>query len=273
MKALPKRGVAVALLVACLPAVSWAQTSAPAGGPGRSFRWPVPRAANHRRRGAPASAPDRSCRPRRHPGFRRQSHGQPRLCAAPITGVNYYELGQLGKGDLVSVVGQKLGWYQILPPEGTYFYIAKEYVEADPSGATGKTAKAAFVNVRAASALHPNSDYAILGSIRRGTDLTLLGTQTIPGTPAKEYYKVAPPAGIAVYVKPDLVVTAPSGTEYKTPALQLPASVATPAGWPLQERPPLPGRRCGRHHGGPHPRHADADSACHHCASCRHRAG
>ncbi|HVS70212.1 MAG TPA: hypothetical protein VHQ47_03040 [Phycisphaerae bacterium] len=134
----------------------------------------------------------------------------------------YYEMGQLGKGDLVQVTGARLGWYQILPPNGTFCMIAKEYVDADATGQNG-TLKADYVNVRAGTALYPNRDpSAVLTTLRKGAKLTILGS-------TDKYYEIAPPEGARVYISPQFVQAAPAGTEYKVPELKLPGGVSGPA--------------------------------------------
>lgn len=136
-------------------------------------------------------------------------------------GTAYYEVGQLGRGDLVQVVGSRLGWYQILPPNGTFCLVAKEFVETDAAATTG-TAKADYLNVRAGTAVSPNRDpNAVLTIIRKGTKLTIIGS-------TDKYYKVAPPEHALVYVSEQFIGRAPAGTEYKIPELRLPAGVAGP---------------------------------------------
>src|SRR5205807_337725 len=73
-------------------------------------------------------------------------------------GTAYYEIGQLTKGDLVQVVGTSNGWYKILPPNGTFCLVAKEFVETDPAAGGGAaptsgTVKGDYVNVRAGTAI------------------------------------------------------------------------------------------------------------------------
>ncbi len=136
-------------------------------------------------------------------------------------GVNFYELGQLSRGDTVQVVGSKNGWYAIDPPAGVYCYVVKELVDVEAGGQSG-TIKGEFVNVRAASALHPASDYAVLTIAKKGTKVTILGS-------ADKYYKIAPPDGAHVYVSGQFVIAAAAGTAYSTPTLQLPAGLPPPS--------------------------------------------
>ena len=135
----------------------------------------------------------------------------------------YYEIGQLVKGDLVYVVGVNKGWYQILPPNGAFCMLAKEFVEPDNGGATG-TVKGDYVNVHAGSAIYKNADpYAVLPpSLRKGTKVKILGA-------TDKYYEIAPPEKAYFFVSAQYVKAAP-GAEYKVAQLKLPAGVTGPAG-------------------------------------------
>ena len=135
-------------------------------------------------------------------------------------GTAYYEIGQLAKNDLVYVVGTSKGWYQILPPNGTYCMIAKDFVDA--AGAEG-TVKADYVNVRAGTALNKNRDPSVvLTVVRKGAKLKILGA-------TDKYYEIAPPEGARVYVSPQFVKQAAAGTEYKVPDLKLPTGMSGPS--------------------------------------------
>ena len=126
-------------------------------------------------------------------------------------GVNYYEIGQLSKGDTLQVVGQRPGWYMIAPPAGSFCYISKDLVDVGPDGKDG-TVKGEYVNVRAASAIHPASDYVVLTVARKGAKLTVLGT-------VDKYYKIVPPEKAYVFVASQFVAPAPGGTAYVAPGL------------------------------------------------------
>ena len=119
-------------------------------------------------------------------------------------GGNYYEMGQLSKGDLVQVVGSRLGWYQILPPNGTFCMVAKDLVEVDSAGTSG-TVKADYVNVRAGTALSKlREPSAVLTVVRKGTKLNVLGS-------TDKYYEIAPPEKAYVFVSPQFVKSAGAG--------------------------------------------------------------
>lgn len=130
-------------------------------------------------------------------------------------GVNYYEMGQLNKGDLVSVVGGRSRWYQIAPPAGTFALIAKEFVQVDPDNKVGTVkTNGDYVNVRAGSALQPNSSYAVLTVVKNGTKLDIVGS-------TDKHYKILPPDKAFVYISPDFVKPAPEGTQYTQPTLTI----------------------------------------------------
>ena len=135
-------------------------------------------------------------------------------------GTAYYEMGQLGKGDLVYVVGSSRGWYQILPPNGTFCMIAKEFADVDASGTA--TVKGDYINIRAGTALNRTRDpSAVLTVVRKGTKLRVLGT-------TDKYLEVAPPEKAYVYISPQFV-TQTQGVEYRVPQLKLPEGVSAPS--------------------------------------------
>jgi uncharacterized protein YgiM (DUF1202 family) len=143
-----------------------------------------------------------------------------------------YEIGQVAKGDLVYVVGLRQGWYQILPPNGAFCLVAKEFVELDNGGRSG-TVKGEYVNVRAGSAIYKDSDYAILPPpLRKGAKLKVLGA-------TEKYYQIAPPETAYFFVKADFVKAAP-GAEYKVAQLKLPANVSGPTGVTVEAPTTLP---------------------------------
>ena len=135
----------------------------------------------------------------------------------------YYEIGQLVKGDLVYVVGASKGWYLILPPNGAFCMLSKEFVEPDAGGATG-TLKGDYVNVHAGSANYPNADpYAVLPpSLRKGAKVKILGA-------TDKYYQIAPPETAYFFVSAQYVKAAP-GTSYKVAQLKLSAGAIGPTG-------------------------------------------
>ena len=51
---------------------------------------------------------------------------------------SYYPTLQLNKGDKVTVVGHKFDWLKIMPPQGSFSYVAKIYIDRDGAASTGK---------------------------------------------------------------------------------------------------------------------------------------
>ncbi len=144
-----------------------------------------------------------------------------------------YEIGQLVKGDLVYVVGQNKGWYQILPPNGAFCMLDKQYVALDAGGATG-TLTGDYVNVHAGSASYKADPYAILPpSLRKGTKVKVLGS-------TDKYYEIAPPEKAYFYVSAMYVGKAAPGTDYKVAQLKLPAGVTGPSGITVEAPTTLP---------------------------------
>jgi hypothetical protein len=134
----------------------------------------------------------------------------------------YYEIGQLYKGDLVYVVGVNKGWYQVLPPNGSFCLVAREFVDVDTGGAAG-TIKGDPVNVRAGSAIYKESDYALLPPpLRKGTRVKVVGS-------TDKYYQIAPPEKAYFYISVQYAKAAP-GTDYRVAQLKLPVGVTGPSG-------------------------------------------
>ncbi|HTV48711.1 MAG TPA: SH3 domain-containing protein [Phycisphaerae bacterium] len=129
----------------------------------------------------------------------------------------YYAVGQLDQGDLVQVMGTKNGWYRIAPPEGTKAYIARQFVKLSEDGTTG-VVTGDFVNVRAASPITPESNFAIIAVEREGTELDVSG-QT------DQYYIIDPPANAGFYIISQFVKPAPAGVTYIAPQIKLPPGV------------------------------------------------
>jgi uncharacterized protein YgiM (DUF1202 family) len=111
-------------------------------------------------------------------------------------GDNYYPTMKLNTGAQVTVVGVKFDWLKVLPPEGSFCYVAKAFVDRAAGGGTG-TVNRDDVNVRAGSALNAMKT-TVQGKLSSGQTVRILGEQD-------EYYTIAPPADAYVYVKKDFV--------------------------------------------------------------------
>lgn len=112
-------------------------------------------------------------------------------------GENYYPTSKLNKGDTVTVVGSTFEWLKIVPPEGSFCYIAKAYVERRGDGSAGRVVKDDAV-ARAGSALS-TLKYAPVCKLAKDEDVVVLGEQD-------EYFKIKPPKNAYFFVKKEFVL-------------------------------------------------------------------
>jgi uncharacterized protein YgiM (DUF1202 family) len=166
---------------------------------------------------APTAAEEQGITPDQAPNTKNAAIGEINandVYVRSAAGENYYPTMKLTRGTKVTVVGEKFDWLKIVPPEGSFCYVAKAYVD---KGA-GETAKAnrADVNVRAGSVLNTIKT-TILGKLNEGQEVKVLGE-------VDEYYKIAPPPDAFVYVKKDAVKPV--------------AAIAQVAGTPAAAKPP-----------------------------------
>ena len=108
---------------------------------------------------------------------------------------NYYPTGKLDRGAKVKVVGIKFGWLKIEPPEGSFSYVGKAFVDRHGDGKQGKTNNTA--NVRAGSSMNPMKT-TIQTRLVAGQDVKILGEED-------EYYRIEPPKDAYVYVSQQFV--------------------------------------------------------------------
>ncbi len=110
-------------------------------------------------------------------------------------GTNYYFCGKLNTGDRVRVVGTKFSWSQIVPPEGSFSWISKQYVEADAADKATGTVTGDAVRVYAGSdAVEPMHSTTMQLKLNKGDKVKLLGEEK------DNYYKIAPPQGAYLWV-------------------------------------------------------------------------
>jgi uncharacterized protein YgiM (DUF1202 family) len=86
-------------------------------------------------------------------------------------GDNYYPTTKLNKGTQVTVVGAKFDWLKIVPPQGSFSYVAKAFVDkqADGTGIVNRD----DVNVRAGSELNAMKT-SVQGKLARGQQVKIL---------------------------------------------------------------------------------------------------
>lgn len=108
-----------------------------------------------------------------------------------------YPTAKLDKGTMVTVVGVKGDWLKIVPPEGSYCYVAKAWVEqhGDDNNRVGRVTNP--LNVRIGSSLNAMKT-KVAGRLDIGAEVTILGEE-------QEYFKIAPPKDVYVYVNKQYV--------------------------------------------------------------------
>lgn len=110
-------------------------------------------------------------------------------------GTNYYLCGKLNKTDVVKVVAQKYGWSQIVPPEGTFSWISKQYIEADSTNPSVGIVTSDNVRVRAGDADgNPLHSDQVQGNLDKGDKVRLMGEEK------SDYYKIYPPSFAYLWV-------------------------------------------------------------------------
>ena len=111
---------------------------------------------------------------------------------------NHYAVIRLDADSRVVVNGIKFDWLTIVPPEGTFSLVSKDFVEV--SGNTGRVT-GSNVNVRAGSVL--NSQYSsVHGKLQRGDVVEVLGEVELEG---RTWVRIKPPPGTVLFVHKDFV--------------------------------------------------------------------
>ena len=138
-------------------------------------------------------------------------------------GDNFYATLKLDKGAPVTVVGLKNDWLKIVPPEGSFSYVAKVFVDKRGDGSVGRVTKP-DLNVRAGSTLNAMKT-TVQTKLQDGDDVQIVGEQD-------EYFKIKPPASAALYVSKEFVTPNPGSAMASaapmTPAVPS-ASTANPS--------------------------------------------
>jgi len=105
-------------------------------------------------------------------------------------GTNYYECGRVNTGDTVEVIGHQAGWLQIVPPAGSFSWVAMQYISINADAPTTGIVTGEGVVVYAGSdyvlPMHSTTKQVMLN---RGDKIKLLSEEM------DEYYKIAPPQG------------------------------------------------------------------------------
>lgn len=110
-------------------------------------------------------------------------------------GTNFYRCGKLNQGDKVEVVAQKGGWSQIVPPPGSFSWIAMQYVALKMNDPTVAVVTGDNVAVYAGSDfVEPMHSTSKQVTLKRGTSVRLLNEEK------DGYFKIIPPAKSYLWV-------------------------------------------------------------------------
>ena len=112
-------------------------------------------------------------------------------------GTAYYHCGKVQKGDMLTVFEEVFGWAKILPPEGCYSWIHKDYVEVQTAQPTIGVLKGDNVRVWAGTDyIQPMRSSSMQTKLNSGEIVELMDDQPTGG----DYYKIKPPTGAYLWM-------------------------------------------------------------------------
>lgn len=110
-------------------------------------------------------------------------------------GTNYYSCGKLKQDDKIKVVAHQFSWSRIVPPQGCFSWISKQYVEIDPDNQAIGIVTGDNVRIWAGSDYtEPIHCTTLHGKFNKGYQVKLLGEEK------GDYYKISPPTGAYFWV-------------------------------------------------------------------------
>jgi uncharacterized protein YgiM (DUF1202 family) len=113
-------------------------------------------------------------------------------------GTNYYPCGKVNATDKVTVVATQFGWSHIVPPAGSFCWVAKQYITVDQNDPNVGMVSDDNVRVYAGSEYRePIHCDTIQLHLNKGDKVELIGAE------GADYYKIAPPAGAYLWVLTD----------------------------------------------------------------------
>lgn len=136
-------------------------------------------------------------------------------------GTNFYHCGKFKKGDRVKVVARQFSWSRIVPPAGSFSWIAQQYVKIDSAKPGTGVVTGDNVRVYAGSDfVKPLYSTTLQDKLNTGDKVKLSGEQ-LDG-----YYKIAPPPAAYLWVSTNFTTPAPAPAVAPTPA---PSATEEPA--------------------------------------------
>jgi len=136
-------------------------------------------------------------------------------------GVNWYPTTKLNAGDRVLVLSEKFGWYQIVPPKGSFSFVDKTMVDRQADGKTG-IIKQNKVYVQAGSDLEDRKSATQL-VLDKGAKVEIIGE-------AEGFFKIDPPKGASLYVTKAYVEPVPQRLRTGLAEQHTDATTAKPSG-------------------------------------------
>jgi hypothetical protein len=146
-----------------------------------------------------------------------------------LPGDRFYPTMLLDKGSKVTVVGAKGDWLKIVPPEGSFSYVNRAFIERFGSGKQGR-ATAANLLVKAGSSLQPQM-WITQTKLNPKDIVEILGEDD-------QFFKIKPPAGAFLYIPKD-AVPAPKTETVQAPQTPVPAAPAAPVTPPVVPSAPV----------------------------------
>lgn len=137
----------------------------------------------------------------------------------------YYEVGQLQRGDFVTVEDELFGWYKIECPAGVFCFVDRKNVDARGDGSLGIVNTDATAVNAAHATKGPADSYRKLGDLETGDEVQIVAT-------VNNAYKILPPDGTYVFLPPKSI-EAVTEEEPQTP--EAPAAPETPTAPEPQE--------------------------------------
>jgi len=110
-------------------------------------------------------------------------------------GTNYYSCGKISQPARVVVVAKKFSWSRILPPEGSFSWIFKQYVQIDPADSRIGTITANNVRVYVgAEDRDPMRSDSVQIELKAGQKVQVIDASS------GDYYKIKPPEGACLWI-------------------------------------------------------------------------
>jgi hypothetical protein len=110
-------------------------------------------------------------------------------------GTAYYFCGKISSPAKVTVVDQKHDWSKIIPPQGSFSWISKNYVHLDPKNELIGTVTGDSVRVWAGSGyVEPMRSHSLQIKLNEGDQVKLTGEKK------GDYYKILPPPGAYLWI-------------------------------------------------------------------------